>query len=367
MLKLYGSRFSLYTGKARSYLRKKGIPFEEVTSTLSVYKNFIIPRTGVRFIPVVQTEDDQVIQDTTVIIDTLETQYPENSVYPVTPKQKLASLLLEVYGDEWLLIPAMHYRWNFPEKNETFIYGEFGSMVMPKAPRFIQRFLGKKIGNKFKGFVPRLGITDQNIPAIEASYEQLLQDLNVHFSKHDFLLGGRPSIADFGFMGPLYAHLFRDPAPGELMHRLAPEVCRWVERMNSNEVATGEFLANDEIPSTLIPVLKRMASEHLPVLLDTDKKLSEWREQNPDKIEVDRVIGTHRFSVEGSENTRAVLPHVLWMFRRPIDYYQSLRGPDYDMAEVDTMLDQTGFGGALTQDLSNKLVRSDNKIIFENS
>ena len=97
MIKLYGSEFSLFTGKARSYLRKKGIKFEEITSTMKVYKNFIIPRTGVRYVPVIQTEDDTVIQDTTVIIDALEAAYPERSVYPDTPKQKLASLLLEVY------------------------------------------------------------------------------------------------------------------------------------------------------------------------------------------------------------------------------------------------------------------------------
>ena len=107
---LYGAEFSLYSGKARSYLRKKGIPFNEVISTLNVYKSFIIPRTGVRYIPVVQTPDDKVIQDTTVIIDELESRFSDYSVYPQTPKQKQVALLLELYGDEWLLIPAMHYR-----------------------------------------------------------------------------------------------------------------------------------------------------------------------------------------------------------------------------------------------------------------
>lgn len=367
MIKLYGSQFSLYTGKARSYLRKKGIPFEEITSTLSVYKNFIIPRTGVRYIPVIQTEDDDVVQDTTVIIDTLEAQHAEPSVYPSSPKQKLVSLLLEVYGDEWLVIPAMHYRWNFPEQNDKFIYGEFGSMVVPWAPKFIQRILGKKVGSKFKGFVPRLGIKPSNIPALEASYEHLLRDLNTHFSEHDFVLGGRPSIGDFGLMGPLYAHLYRDPAPGALMKKIAPEVCRWVERMNSDTVAGGEFLEGDEIPSTLLPILQRMASEHLPVLLDTDKKLSEWRKDNSDKSEVERFIGTHQFEVEGVVGERAILPYTLWMFRRPVDHYQALIDSDYDTSGLDSLLQQAGFGESLKQGLENKLARSDNKIIFENN
>ena len=360
MIKLYGSQFSLFTGKARSYLIKKGIPFEEITSTLSVYKNFIIPRTGVRYVPVIQTEDDTVIQDTTVIIDALEKVYPERSVYPDTPKQKLVSLLLEVYSDEWLVIPAMHYRWNFPEQNNSFIYGEFGSLVLPWAPKFIQRILGKKVGSRFKGFVPRLGISEQTIPALEASYEQLLADLNTHFKEHDYLLGGRPSIGDFGLIGPLYAHLYRDPAPGELMRRIAPDVCKWVERMIAEGLPQGEFLSNDEIPETLIPILQRMASEQLPVLIDTDKRLSVWREDNRDAKEVERFIGMHKFMVEGVEGERAVLPFSLWMFKRPVDFYQSLN----DKSDVDIVLEKSGFGDALQSGLANRLSKVDNIVVF---
>lgn len=362
MIKLYGSKFSLFTGKARSYLIKKGIPFEEVTSTLSVYKKFIIPRTGVRYVPVIQTEDDIVIQDTTEIIDYLEAKNPENSVYPSSPKQKLVSMLLEVYADEWLVIPAMHYRWNFPEQNSSFIYGEFGSLVMPNAPKFIQRFLGKKVGSRFKGFVPRLGISEKTIPALEASYEQLLKDLDAHFSEHDYLLGGRPTIGDFGLMGPLYAHLYRDPAPKALMLKIAPNVCAWVERMNNADTVNGVLLENDEVPATLAPILKRMADEHLPVLSDTANRLSEWREANPEAVEVERFIGTHQFTIEGVSAERAVLPYALWMLQRPMNFYRSLE----DSSGVDEYLSSVGFSGFSEIKLANPLIRKDNKIVFAN-
>jgi len=132
--KLYGLDFSLFTGKTRSYLRKKGIPFEEISVRWGKIRNFIIERTGVEFIPVVHTPDDKVIQDTTVIIDELETRFPEHSVYPDTPRQKLVSLLLELYADEWLFIPAMHYRWYYEEENYHYIYGKFGEIVWKNAP-----------------------------------------------------------------------------------------------------------------------------------------------------------------------------------------------------------------------------------------
>lgn len=361
--KMYGAEFSLYSGKVRSYLRKKGLEFDEITSTLSVYKSFIIPRTGVRFIPVVQTPDDNVYQDTTEIIDELETRHPEHSVYPTTPKQKLVSLLLELYGDEWLLIPAMHYRWNFKEQNERFIYGEFGSMVFPKAPSFVQRWVGKKIGNKFKSLVPLLGISEDNRQAIETSYETFLNDLNTHFQQHDYLLGSKPCIADFGFMAPLYAHLSRDPAPGKLMRERAPAVVAWVERMNDDNatLTTGQLLNDDQIPQTLMPILRRMAQEQLPVLLDTDKRLSVWREENKDATEIERHIGMHEFEVEGVKSERIVIPYSLWMYRRAVDYYQSLEGN----ADVDELLNEVGFKDTLSTKLKNRLKRENNKLQFD--
>jgi len=220
---LYGAEFSLYSGKARSYLRYKRIPFDEVLSSLGVYKQTIIPKTGVRFIPVVKTPDGQYLQDTSYIIDSLEQSFPTRSVMPETPCQHLAALLLELYGDEWLLMPAMHYRWNFD--NFPFIFDEFGRSLFPRWPRFMQGFLGKRVGARFRGFLPMLGISNANRSALEDWYEKdFLPVLDRHFAEHEFLFGGRPSIGDFGFIGPLYAHLYRDPYPGALMRRDAPHV-----------------------------------------------------------------------------------------------------------------------------------------------
>ena len=195
-------------------------------------------------------------------------------------------------------------------------------MAVPRMPGFIQKIIGKKIGAKFKGFVPALGIVPENIDALEQSYVGLLGELQAHFEKHDFLFGSKPSIGDFGLIAPLYAHLFRDPAPGKLMRKKAPAVCDWVRRMNSDEahLKSGEFLGDDQIPDTLLPVLSRMAREQLPVLQDTDRLLDQWRADNPDTQEVERMIGMHEFTVEGVSAERAVIPYSLWMFQRPASF-----------------------------------------------
>ncbi len=364
--KLYAAEFSLYSGKARSYLRKKGIPFKEINASLHIYKKFIVPRTGVKFIPVIQTPDDQVYQDTTVIIDVLEQRFPEPSVYPNTPAQHLVALLLELYGDEWLLIYAMHYRWNYPDSNYRFIIGEFGSMLLPGWPGFVQRWMGKKVGSRFAGFLPLLGITKANRAAIEQSYTRLLADLNTHFESHNFLLGDRPCIADFGFIAPFYAHLYRDPYPGKLMRQTAPAVTAWVERMVSPEAAQGEYLPDDQIPATLLPVLRRMAVEQLPVLQDTALRLMHWRDQDPDRQNSDtrlpRAIGRHQFVMQGVSAERMVLPYPLWMWQRSLDYYQTLNSDD--RRNVDDLLAQTGFEQALQIPLQQRLERRNNQLYF---
>lgn len=359
---MYGAEFSLYSGKLRTYLRKKGIPFEERLSDLKAYKKFIIPRTGVRYIPVLQTPTDEVLQDTSEIIDHLEIKFPNNPVLPNSPKQRLAALLLETFGDEWLLIPAMHYRWNYPEVNQPFIYREFGRTLIPAWPRFIQGLLGKKIGNKFRGFLPMLGITEKSTPAIEASYMQLLTDLDRHFKHFDFLLGERPSIGDFGMIAPLYAHLYRDPYPGEFMRKMAPNVSNWVERMISTEVLDGEFISDDQIPESLTPVLKRMAKEQISVLLDTAQALDKWHIQHPGEA-IPRSIGKHQFSIEGISEQRSLLPYSIWMWQRPVDYYQGLSADDKQV--VDPWLEELGLKQALNTTIKSRVKRVNNKLVFD--
>ena len=60
------------------------------------------------------------------------------------------------------------------------------------------------------------------------------------------------------------------------MRREAPAVASWVERMQGPEPRSGAFLQNDELPETLLPILRRMVDEQFPVLLDTVDKTGVW-------------------------------------------------------------------------------------------
>jgi len=336
---LYAAPLSLYSGKARAYMDWKNIDYREETVNIHIYQNVITPKVGRPVIPVIQSHNGDFIQDTTLIIDHYENETDGPSVYPNTPKQKLVALLLEVFGDEWLTIPAMHYRWNY---NAEWAYSEFGKVAAPDGNPEEQYAAGKERATAFQGLVPMLGINEATIPAIEKSYETFLSDLNAHFTIYDYLLGSRPSIGDFGLIAPLYAHLYRDPASGEIMERIAPKVAEWVRRMvDVQNPLSGDFLPDDEIPETLLPIVTRMMAEQIPYLQSTANMLGDWAPQN-EGAEIPRAIGMTPFTVEGVEGNRVVVPFGLWMFQRPLDYYKELTIEDRD--HCDTLL-QNIVGG----------------------
>lgn len=340
--KLYGGEISYFTGKARAYLRFKNIPFRELVATRDVYKNVIMRRVGWPVIPVVVTPENETLQDTTDIIDALEKRFPQASVYPNTPRQRLVALLLEVYGDEWLKIPAMHYRWT---KNRDWIIEEFGRLAQPDLPPDERRRAGEKASRPFAGALPALGATPNSASAIEKSYQDMLTELDTHFANHDYLFGTRPSIGDFGLIGPLYAHQYRDPASGELMRELAPHVARWVTRMlHPPEPNSGRFDAADTIQPTLMPILKRMMREYLPILDKTALAFAQFVENKPAIVRgeesLPRAIGMHDYELEGVIEQRAIFLFDLWMLQRPLDYFRKLSGAELDA--VRDLLNETG-------------------------
>jgi len=334
---LYAAPVSLYSGKARSYMDWKGVDYQEQLSDMSVYRDIIVPHVGRPVIPVVKTAQGQFIQDTTLIIDHYETLLGGPSVYPEGPTQHLAALLIETFGDEWLVIPAMHYRWNY---NEEWIYSEFGRTSSPDTTPEEQYALGKERAGPFRGSVPMLGITEETIPAIEKGYKALLTDLDAHFSVHDYLFGSRPSIGDFGLIGPLYAHLYRDPESGKIMEKVAPRVAQWVRRMvDVQNPLSGEFLPDDIVPDTLLPVLRRMMDEQMPHLQGTANLLAQWV-RDSSETEIPRAIGMLPYSVQGVDAMGVALPFRLWMLQHPLDFYCGLTGADKSAADM--LLDQVG-------------------------
>lgn len=350
-LYLYGAEPSYYTGKTRSYLRKKQIPFIERNASHPRHRE-VTAVVGRAIIPIIETPEGDIIQDTSEIFDRLETRYPDNPMLPSGPKQRLVSYLLELFGDEAMLKPAMHYRWNFPDDNFPFIFREFGRSMAPTMPMDESAEIAKGFAAKMQSYLPVLGITDASRPRIEDAFLELLDLLNEHFRHHPYVLGGAPSLGDFALIGPFYAHLFRDVHPSTVMKKHAPFVCRWVERMNVADDGMGEFgdrprtwLDNDEVPATLLPVLRHFAEDFTPEIASivqiVGNKTRDLPKGAPLRAEMGGGFGKHTVAYRGLELEQAVRPFAQWMLQRVLKSWQGLS--DEERALATPMLEETGL------------------------
>ncbi|WP_136661102.1 glutathione S-transferase family protein [Nitratireductor sp. XY-223] len=360
-MRMYGAEVSYFSGKLRAYLDWKGLDYAEIPASRDVYIHKILPNIGWLVIPVIERDDGAYMQDTTEIIRRLETEVPEPPVLPAGPIQALASMILELYGDEWLVLPAMHYRWNH---NRDFAIAEFGALSAPDLPPEEQRAVGERIAKPFAGALPALGINPATTEAIEESYLALLRELERHFSVHDYVLGRAPSLGDFGLFGPLYAHLFRDPESGALMRSKAPAVVRWVERIRS-AADRGRAMqgGTDAVPSTLLPILRRAMSEHLPVLLDTVEQVAAFAHSASDR-NLPRAIGFHSFRIGDAAGQRAVFPYVQWMLQHVVDKIQSV--PPDERPAVVRFLEDIGAGALAELRFKTRVRRQDFQLVLDN-
>ncbi|MDX1588217.1 MAG: glutathione S-transferase family protein [Oleiphilaceae bacterium] len=320
----YGWELSLFSGKTRAYLRFKQLPFRDRTIRLWQMES-LKKRVGAQVMPVVATPEGEYLQDTSEIIGQLEARHPNPSVMPETPRQRMAACLLEAWGDEFWLPSAMHYRWNFQENFEKVFRPEAGDNLLPLAPRFLKNRLADRVAGTLRGFLPALGVVPEQTAKIESCTRSLCDALDRHFALHPYLLGGRPSLGDFGLIGPLYAHLGRDPYPARELIAPRPHLQAWVSRMmQPPEGEPGDFLPDDEIPDTLEPLLASVCREFRAFTEGTRslaEKVAPTLSQGrgfPRQLEkLDIPFGE-------SSLTLSARPFVLWKLQRIRDQYGAL-------------------------------------------
>ena len=121
---LYAITHSLYSGRARAYLIKQGIPFQELSTGHESFKAEVLPKGKLPTIPTLVTPAGEVIRDGAAIIEHFEAANGR-PCQPAGPRQQIISALFDVIGTDGLLRPAMHYRWNYPEDNLDFVRYHF--------------------------------------------------------------------------------------------------------------------------------------------------------------------------------------------------------------------------------------------------
>jgi len=343
---------SPYSAKVRAYLRFKGVPFEERAPTSLQLLGRIKKAVGWAVMPTVEV-DGEWLQDSTVIIETLEQRHPEPSITPPGPTQRVADLLLELHGDEWLPMLAMHYRWNRPQ-NKAFAIDEFARYGFPRLPRLLSRVATKSLAEKMQSYLPVLGVTPETSAGVEAFAEALITRLDGHLAQHPFLLGSRPGIGDFAMFAPLWAHLFRDPGSTSLYDD-APNVRAWFGRLLGPSGVPGEFLPNDEVPETLDAVFETLFAEQFAFVRGLIGKVDAYCAEHPEATRVPRALGTHPFVIGGHAGERKLTTYTHWMAQRPLQAYHALE----DKAAADRWLSRVGGLEAMRHPIRNPQQRCD--------
>jgi len=385
--RLYSWEHSYFSGKVRAYLRFKeragalGDGFEDVLATMEILVGRLARRTGSTAVPQLELADGRFVQDSSEIIDVVEALDPREPVVPDArrrPRQCVAAYLVELLADEWLVVPAFWQRWFFSENgrepsHRAFNEQQWGAMLAPGARGLERRAAGAAFFENAFGIADtrrspkgvyaglvHLGCDARTERAWQASQHRVLGLLDAHFAQHDFALGGRPSLADFGLLGPLYAHLYRDAVPGFALRVFFPLVAEWVERANGegalNARAFGQklyslgedgelvarpatsdgadWLPDDRVPDTLLPVLGVFFEEMWPVLRSAARTLARFIASDahaaggelPGKTffatpgfeahQTGDGALTHEFEIGGVRARRMVVPYQIWMLQR---------------------------------------------------
>lgn len=263
-LVVHGTTASYFTGKLEAYLRAKGIPYRlqpfDETSMRRAARH-----TGVVQVPQVECPDGGWLVDTTLIIEHFERTRPEPAVTPCDPAVAFVSVLIEDYADEWLWRPAMHYRWSFPETARLMSAWLAEHVAARRAPEWLKRRYWRR--RQYQTFVAGDGVDATTRAAVEASYLDTLATLEPVLATRPYVLGERPTEADFGFFGPMFRHFFSDPAPARILRERAPGVQEWVARMWN---LRPEKLAAAPLPvrvrDDLAPLLATIARVYVPYL-----------------------------------------------------------------------------------------------------
>ena len=273
---LHGFDPSPYSVKMRALMRYRRLPF--VWQATGNPRDAAVAAGLPPVIPVLRFPDGRVMNDSTPLAYALEREHPgQRSVVPDDPGLAFISDLLEDFGDEWITKMMFHYRWYYEADREFaqvwVVSSRNPTMEAEARGQAMQIFNDRQVGR-----MALVGCTEQNRPVIEESYRFVLDTLDRHVRSLPFLLGSRPSLADFGIYGQLQI-LSVDPTPAAEMRARAPDVFCWLMRLDDASGVEGQWIdAAAPLPEAIVGLLEHAAKTYLPFLAANAQALQDGAE-----------------------------------------------------------------------------------------
>ena len=368
---LYGMQASLFTGKARAYMRRNRIPVTERGAGHPEYMSRTFPYMDRFIMPVIETPEGEIIQDGTDILEYLEGRgLGREPLFPQDSIIKAIALLFQLFGNEGLLRPAMHYRWNFDDENLDFLKVSFRD-VMPAEMGAKGGDIGfERASGRMRKAAMAFGVFPETFELIEESYAEFLKLFSAHLTQSYFLLGDKPTIGDYSLFNPLYAHLARDPKPAFLMKTSAPLVWNWVERMNRPEVTQehtlvdpqADMYSSNDVPDTLTALMRYIGEEYAAEFTAHVDFAENWLADQGDKPEkvkapLGRGIGFAEFKWRGRIISSVVMPYRFYLAQRLWDHFDGCNASD--QKSIKELFNAAGLEAFLDKRPSRRVIRKD--------
>ena len=272
-LKLKGAPGSPYTRKMLAYLRFRHIRYELLigdqssdpelpAAKVELLPTFYLPKSGT-------TGELEAVVDSTPLIRRFETEFSGRHTLPSNPVMNFLNYLIEDYADEWLTKAMFHYRWYY----EADI--DMAGTILPhwraiQAPAEELLTLKDYIAKRQIDRLYVVGSNDVTAPVIEASYRRFLTIMDRLIEQQKFVLGGRPSSADFGIYAQLTQLAKFDPTPAAICLEHRPRVHAWtdlVDDLSGQRTAEDAWLAVADAKGALSDFLTEIGRTYVPALL----------------------------------------------------------------------------------------------------
>ena len=270
-LDLLGSPGSPYTRKMLALLRYRHIPYRMLWGGHHMPPQDY-PTPKVRLLPTVYFRgadgELEATVDSTPIIRRLEAEVDGRSVIPADPELAFYNELIEDYADEWLTKAMFHYRWHHEadRRNAGPMLTYWSDNTLPEADARdrADQFTKRQFDRLYV-----VGSSPLTAMTIEQSYHRLVSILDNLIQLKGYVLGSRPSSADFAIFGQLSQLGVVEPTPSAVMGQRAPRVRAWLDRiedLSGFEPADDDWFTAEEVRVALAPLLGEIGRVYAPFL-----------------------------------------------------------------------------------------------------